>query len=75
MTATNLAQRAYDGELTVDEVNSVTKEKLEWYKAYGNTVLYCACLKCGIEIVEAILDKKVNIDGLSEVSIVVGAYY
>jgi hypothetical protein len=75
MTDINLADFAYDGELTVEEVNEATKEKLEEDKdQYGNTVLYCASYKCGIDVVEAILDKGVNIDGLSDVSIVVGTY-
>jgi hypothetical protein len=74
MTDINLAKRARDGKLTVEEVNAATKEKLETDKDDGFTVLYWASLKCGIEIVEAILDKNVNIDGLSWVSIVV-IYY
>jgi hypothetical protein len=72
MTSVNLAERAYLKELTVEEVNAATKEKLE-KDDYGGTVLYWASYKCGIKVVEAILDKKVNIDGLSSVSI--GIYY
>jgi hypothetical protein len=77
MTSINLAERAYRGELTVEEVNTATKEKLEEDKSYfGNTVLYDASCNCGIEIVEAILDKNVNIDGLSgSVSIVDITYH
>jgi hypothetical protein len=75
MTDINLAQRAFEGKLTVEEVNAATKEKLEEDKLYGFTVLYRASAKCGIEVVEAILDKNVNIDGLSRVSIVVVMYY
>jgi hypothetical protein len=74
MTDINLSHRAYKGELTVEEVNAATKEKLETDKYGGYTVLYCASWKCGIEVVEAILDKKVNIDESSDVSIVVGIY-
>jgi hypothetical protein len=72
MTDINLAERAEKGKLTVEEVNAATKEKLEEDKWRGNTVLSCASYYCGIEVVEAILDKNVNIDGLSWVSIVVG---
>jgi hypothetical protein len=60
MTTINLVKRARDGELTVEEVNAATKEKLEEDK-----VLYWASSYCGLEVVEAILDKNVNIDGLS----------
>jgi hypothetical protein len=70
MTSNNLAERAIEGELTVEEVNRATKEKLEEKDfSYGYTVLYWASKRCGIEVVEAILDKGVNIDGLSDVSI------
>jgi hypothetical protein len=62
MTSSNLAQRAFYGKLTVEEVNRATKEKLETDKDGGYTVLYCASYNCGIEVVEAILDKNVNID-------------
>jgi hypothetical protein len=55
--------------LTVEEVNTATKEKLEDDKYVGCMVLYLASWNCGIEVVEAILNKKVNIDGLSTVSI------
>jgi hypothetical protein len=66
MTSTTLAQRARDGKLTVEEVNAATKEKLEEDKYAGvYTILYCTSYNCGIEVVEAILDKNVNIDGLS----------
>jgi hypothetical protein len=76
MTDINLAKRAEEGELTVEKVNGATKEKLEGdIDEYGNTVICNATYKCPIEVVEAILDKNVNIDGLSRVSIVVGIYY
>jgi hypothetical protein len=70
MTTTNLAQRAFYGKLTVEEVNGATKEKLESDKSWdGYTVFYCASEKCSIEVIEAILDKNVNINGLTLVSI------
>jgi hypothetical protein len=71
MTSTNLAERAYEGKLTVEEVNSATKKKLETDMIGGYPVLFWASGKCSIEVVEAILDKKVNIDGLSTVRILV----
>jgi hypothetical protein len=75
MTDINLAQRAYDGLLTVEEVNDATKEKLEKDDWGGANVLYFASVKCPVEVVKAILDKKVIIDALSRVSIVVVTYY
>jgi hypothetical protein len=75
MTDINLAERACRRELTVEEVNAATKEKLEGDKdSFGYTVLYWASALCSIKVVEAILDKNVNIDGLSDVSIVVIHY-
>jgi hypothetical protein len=76
MTDINLAERARDEELTVKEVNAATKEMLEEDKCIGYSVLYCATFNCPIEVVEAILDKNVNIDRLSGyVSIVVVTCY
>jgi hypothetical protein len=75
MASINLAWRASDGKLTVEEVNGATKEKLEQDKSPGGyTVLYLASENCGIEVVEAILDKGVDIDGRSWVSIIDGTY-
>jgi hypothetical protein len=65
MTDINLAERAEEGELTVEEVNAAKEEKLEKDKYGGFTVLYWASCYCRINVVEAILDKNVNIDGLS----------
>jgi hypothetical protein len=68
----NLADRAYRGELTVEEVNVATKEKLETDKYIGYdgelTVLFCVSDKCSIEVVEAIINKVVDVNGLSAVS-------
>jgi hypothetical protein len=73
MTDINIAERAFEGKLKVEDVNAAAKEKLK-EKYLGNSLLYWAC-SCGIEVVEAILDKKVNIDGLSgEVSVDVNYY-
>jgi hypothetical protein len=62
----NLAQRAYQRDLTVEEVNGTTKEKLEETYHYRK-VLFLASSYCEIEVVEAILDKGVDINGLSKV--------
>jgi hypothetical protein len=76
MTSTNLAERAWEGNLTVEEVNRATKEKLEEDKYFEYTVIYYGSRECPIEVVEAILDKGVDIDGLSgPVSIDVGSCY
>jgi hypothetical protein len=69
MTSINLAQRADEGKLTVEEVNHATKEKVEEKDKSGFMLLYYASFYCGIEVVEAILDKNVDIDGLSDVSL------
>jgi hypothetical protein len=75
-TFTNLADRAYSGKLTAEEVRKATKEKLEEDKAYGNTVLYSASMWCGIEVVEAIINKGVDVNQLSgPVSIVIIIIY
>jgi hypothetical protein len=66
MTDINLTKLALHGQLTVEEVNRATKEKLEEEKTWdGCTVLYWSSCRCPINVVEAILDKNVNIDGLS----------
>jgi ankyrin repeat protein len=63
----NLAQRAYNSELTIEEINNATKDQLNNDKdKYGATCLYWACARCSIKLVEAILDKGVDIDGLSQ---------
>jgi hypothetical protein len=65
-----LAIRAKEGTLTVEEVNAATKEKLEDDKYGGGTVLWWATAHCPVEVIEAILNKGVNIDGFC-VSVVV----
>jgi hypothetical protein len=76
-TDVNLAKRAIEGKLTVEEVNAATKETtLETDERFGLTVLCCASLECGTEVVEAIINKGVDINGLSGiVSIVIIIYY
>jgi hypothetical protein len=76
MTSINLAQRASEGKLTVEEVNRATKEKLETDKdKYGFMVLFRASDNCGIEVVEAIINKGVDVNQLSNASIVNTIYY
>jgi hypothetical protein len=76
MTSINLAECAFEGKLTVEDVNRATKEKLEEDKdSRGRNVLYCSIAKCGIEVVEAILNKNFNINKSLDVSIVVVTYY
>jgi hypothetical protein len=75
-TDINLALRALVGKLTVKEVNDATKEKVEEDIKYnGSTVLFCASRWCGIEVVEAIINKGVDVNQLSDVSIVITIYY
>jgi ankyrin repeat protein len=61
----NLATRAYDGKLTIEDVKLASKEILEEHKDSGCTVLHCASKMCSIEVVEAILDKGIDINSLS----------
>jgi hypothetical protein len=79
MTSTdNLAERAAEGKLTVEEVRKATKEKVESDKTSdGDTVLFWASHgECGIEVVEAILNNGVDVNGLSSiVSIVIITCY
>jgi hypothetical protein len=63
-----LAYRAFESTLTLEQVNHATKQNLEEDRYIGYTVLYWASFRCPIEVVCAILDKQVNIDGLSTVS-------
>jgi hypothetical protein len=75
-TDVNLAECAWGGMLTVEEVNAATKKMLEDDKFVGCTVLYWASYNCGIEAVEAIINKGVDVNQLSEyVSIVIIIYY
>jgi ankyrin repeat protein len=67
-TPTNitLAELAYRGKLTIEQVNDATKYMLhERETCAGYSALYWACGQCGSEVIEAILDKGVNIDGFS----------
>jgi hypothetical protein len=61
----NLATRTTKGKLTLEDVKRATKDELEVDKHNGSTVLYWASWFCPTEVVEAILDKGVDIDGLS----------
>jgi ankyrin repeat protein len=61
----NPAELAHDGKLTVQDVQHLTKEKLETDKYLRCNVLYHVSAYCPTEVVEAVLDKGVHIDGLS----------
>jgi ankyrin repeat protein len=66
-TTINLAQRAWDAKLTLKEINTATKDKLDEEKdSLGFNVLLRASQNCTSEIVEAIINKGVNIDGLTK---------
>jgi ankyrin repeat protein len=61
----NLARLAWSREIALQDIQTTTKNlNLEKTRA-GNTILYCASWQCEREIVEAILDKGVDINGLS----------
>jgi ankyrin repeat protein len=78
MDRPNLAEIAWDGKLTLEQVNSTTKEILETELYQGYTVLFCASAKCPIEVVTAILDRQVEIDGFSldnTTALMTAAYY
>jgi hypothetical protein len=75
MSSTNLAYLATNGKLTVqEEVNAATKDKLKKDECAGHPLLLCASRYCPIEVIEAILDKGVNIinEFSQSVSMVVG---
>jgi ankyrin repeat protein len=61
----NIARRALKGLLTVEEVNHVTKEKLETEFDDGWTTLYCATSGSSVDVVQAIIDRGVNINAFS----------
>jgi hypothetical protein len=61
------ATLARKGELTEEQVKSASKATLEGMED-GKTVLFWASVICGVKIVEPILAKGVNINGLSQVS-------
>jgi hypothetical protein len=49
-------------KLTIEHIESVTKEQLESHSPNSYSVIYWAAFSCSVEIVEAILDKGVNFD-------------
>jgi hypothetical protein len=69
MTSTkNLSSLAFTSQLTLQDVKQATQEELEMKDAPdGRTLLYNASWACSVEIVEAILDRGVDIDGISYV--------
>jgi ankyrin repeat protein len=76
---TNLSELAYQGALTVAQVNEASKSNLEQDRYYDCTVLYMASCRCSIEVVQAIIiDKNVDVNGLSgthDISPLMGATY
>jgi hypothetical protein len=59
----SLAVRAIEGKLTVEDIQQSTKQKLEEDRSIsGNSVLYCACWHSSIDVIEAILDKGVDVN-------------
>jgi ankyrin repeat protein len=63
----NLADLARDGLLTIQHVQQATKDTLETdrYSLMKFTVLFCATWKCSYEVVEAILNKGVDLNQIS----------
>jgi ankyrin repeat protein len=66
----NLPEYGWRGQLTVEQVNQATREMLEEKNKFGYTIIYCASKSCSIEVVEAIIDKGVDINALSFVRII-----
>jgi ankyrin repeat protein len=66
MSSGNLATRAIQGTLKIKDIKRATKEKLETdFDEDGSTVLMCACSSCSVDVVEAILDKGIDVNTLS----------
>jgi hypothetical protein len=65
----SLAQRGQIGELTVADVQEATLDALINDLQYGTfSVLYQACMgRCAVEVIEAILDKGVDVNTKSNV--------
>jgi ankyrin repeat protein len=62
----NYAQLAFEDKLTIAEIQHADKKRLDEDVYEGFTVLYHACGKCSVQIVQALLDREVDIDGLSK---------
>jgi ankyrin repeat protein len=61
----NLAYRAYSGELTITEVYCADIRNLVKDTFISYKTLFWASAKCSMEIVQAILDRNVNVNELS----------
>jgi hypothetical protein len=66
----NLADRAFNGNLTVSDIKNADIKKLMEDKDYaGFTVLCWASHNCSTEVVEAILDRGIPVNQLSSVNV------
>jgi ankyrin repeat protein len=61
----NLAKRAWDDELTLEDIKLADPIKIEQDTYIKRSVLYIASKRCSVDIVEAILDKGIDVNGLS----------
>jgi ankyrin repeat protein len=78
MTTTDkhqLAEAAYKGTLTLSQVEATSKEDLQTGQYAGTTLLYWACGYCRVEIVEAILNKGVDVNQLPAAPLISACYY
>jgi ankyrin repeat protein len=60
------SERAFYRDLTVEEVNNASKEELQQDEFSGYTIVWCASGWCTVEVVEAILNKGIDINLLSK---------
>jgi ankyrin repeat protein len=61
----NIAILIHNQTITTEQIHNATVQELEMDTFNGMSVLYCACCTSPIRIVEAILDKGVDIDAFS----------
>jgi ankyrin repeat protein len=62
-----LVNLAYDGTLTVKQVNETDSAELKQMKQSEFTILFWACESCPVEVVQALLDKGLDVNELSRV--------
>jgi ankyrin repeat protein len=69
-----LLNHTMEGIVSLEEINKATKDELEQHDEHGITLLYYACVQCNSDIVEAILEKNVNVNvGVISARPIVGA--